>query len=69
MKKVAHVCIKTRLWGLFLRERFERLVDSFEGLVEGIERRLDGARYVISIETSRLYGSRHAISIALVVEV
>ena len=55
--------------GLFLRERFERLVDSFEGLVEGIERRLDGARHVISIETARLYGARHAISIALVVEV
>ncbi len=69
MKKVAQVCIKTRLWGLFLRTRFERLVDSFEGLVEGIERRLEGARHVISIETVRLFGAGHAISIALVVEV
>ena len=55
MKKVAHVCIKTRLWGLFLRERFERLVDSFEGLVEGILRRLDGVSHPISSDCEDLW--------------
>ena len=45
------------------------MVDSFEGLVEGLERRLDGSRNVSSLETVRLHGGRYAISIARVVEV
>jgi len=41
------------------------VVDTFERLVEGIERRLYGGRHpLISIATARLYGARHPISIA-----
>ena len=44
-------------------------VDSFEGLVGEIERRLDGARHPISIVITGLYGARHAMSTARLVEV
>ena len=51
-------------WGLFLRARFERKVDTFARLMEGIERRQYGGRHPISIATARLYGARHPISVA-----